>query len=402
MKGRHEKKKQASEEYTGPRCPKCRAPVPAGASRCTRCNTLLDPDTGQVRDKLTEADMVELVDASRRARTKGIVKTVIGILIMLLAVLLAEDKEGGLLYSAGVIVAVIGGGVAPAEAETGGQSVTRETLAALLWLRVGSPVAGADLSTFSDADSISGENRTAMAWAVSQGLLAGYGNGTLGPDGILTRAQAATVVMRLHQAVLSEGGLALPNASQPTPVQWERQFTVVIDPGHGGRQPGAYYSGASEKEINLSVALKLENLLTARGYQVVMTRSDDTGIGLYERAELANASGADLFVSLHSNAMVNAPNFQGILTYHYPSDSSGAELAQSIQTAVCQATGGADRGVRSADFVVLRETDMSAALVEMGYMSSPGELERLLDTSYQDKLVQGIAEGIAQYLGAPE
>ena len=178
--------------------------------------------------------------------------------------------------------------------------------------------------------------------------------------------------MRLHQAVLSEGGLALPNASQPTPVQWERQFTVVIDPGHGRRQPGAHYSGVSEKEINLSVALKLENLLTARGYQVVMTRSDDTGIGLYERAELANASGADLFVSLHSNAMVNAPNFQGILTYHYPSDSSGAELAQSIQTAVCQATGGADRGVRSADFVVLRETDMSAALVEMGYMSSPG------------------------------
>lgn len=70
------KKKQASEEYTGPRCPKCRAPVPAGASRCTRCNTLLDPDTGQVCDKLTDADMVELVDASRRARTKGIVKTV--------------------------------------------------------------------------------------------------------------------------------------------------------------------------------------------------------------------------------------------------------------------------------------------------------------------------------------
>ena len=84
--------------------------MPAGASRCTRCNTLLDPDTGQVRDKLTEADMVELVDASRRARTKGIVKTVIGILIMLLALLLAEDKEGGLLYSVGVIVAVIGGG----------------------------------------------------------------------------------------------------------------------------------------------------------------------------------------------------------------------------------------------------------------------------------------------------
>lgn len=89
-------RKQTSEEHTGLRCPQCRAPVPAGASRCTRCNTLLDPDTGQACHKLTEADMVELLDASRRARTKGIVKTVIGILIMLLAFLLAEDKEGGL------------------------------------------------------------------------------------------------------------------------------------------------------------------------------------------------------------------------------------------------------------------------------------------------------------------
>ena len=66
------KKKQASEEYTGLRCPKCRAPVPAGAGRCTRCNTLLDPDTGQARTRLTDVDMLELVEASRRARTKGI------------------------------------------------------------------------------------------------------------------------------------------------------------------------------------------------------------------------------------------------------------------------------------------------------------------------------------------
>ena len=105
------KKKQASEEYTGLRCPKCRAPVPAGAGRCTRCNTLLDPDTGQARTRLTDVDMLELVEASRRARTKGIVKTVIGLLIMALAILLMGDTDGGFLYSAGVVVIVIGGGV---------------------------------------------------------------------------------------------------------------------------------------------------------------------------------------------------------------------------------------------------------------------------------------------------
>ena len=105
------KKKQASEEYTGLRCPKCRAPVPAGAGRCTRCNTLLDPDTGQARTRLTDVDMLELVEASRRARTKGIAKTEAGILIMLVALMLLGDTEGSFLYSVGVIIIVIGGGV---------------------------------------------------------------------------------------------------------------------------------------------------------------------------------------------------------------------------------------------------------------------------------------------------
>ena len=105
------KKKQASEEYTGLRCPKCRAPVPAGAGRCTRCNTLLDPDTGQARTRLTDVDMLELVEASRRARTKGLAKTAAGILIMLVALMLLGDTEGSFLYSVGVIIIVIGGGV---------------------------------------------------------------------------------------------------------------------------------------------------------------------------------------------------------------------------------------------------------------------------------------------------
>ena len=86
--------------------------------------------------------------------------------------------------------------IEPAEAGAGGQSVTREELAALLWVRAGSPAAEADLSAFSDAGAIRGENRTAVAWAVSRGLLAGYGNGALGPGGILTRAQAATPAPR--------------------------------------------------------------------------------------------------------------------------------------------------------------------------------------------------------------
>ena len=197
--------------------------------------------------------------------------------------------------------------------------------------------------------------------------------------------------------------LSRPNgetAFVPTAPLQPETFTVVIDPGHGGDRPGAHYEGVDEKDIDLSVSLKLEALLKGLGYQVVMTRSTDVEIGLYERADLANAAEADLFVSIHSNAAEDRPDYQGIYTYYHPTSSRGARLAQAIQTPLCQITGGIDRGIRSADFVVLRETDMCAVLVEMGFMSSPEELDRLLDDAYQDKLAQGIAQGIVRYLNA--
>lgn len=177
-------------------------------------------------------------------------------------------------------------------------------------------------------------------------------------------------------------------------------FLVAIDPGHGGSYSGAHYEGVSEKEIDLAVSLKLEALLESLGYQVVMTRSTDVAMELDERADLANAAGADLFVSIHSNAADGWPDYQGIFTYYHPSSSLGAILAQAVQTPLCQITGGIDRGIQSADFVVLRETDMCAVLVEMGFMSNSQELNRLLDGAYQDKLAQGIAQGIIRYLNA--
>ena len=118
---------------------------------------------------------------------------------------------------------------------------------------------------------------------------------------------------------------------------------------------------------------------------------------LYDRSDFANEAEADLFVSIHSNASATNTDFQGIFTYHHPSSNRGARLAQTIQTPLAQITGGIDRGILSNDYVVLRETDMCAALVEMGFMSNHEELMRLIDDSYQDKLAQGIAEGIVRY-----
>ncbi|MDB7815640.1 N-acetylmuramoyl-L-alanine amidase family protein [Intestinimonas butyriciproducens] len=176
--------------------------------------------------------------------------------------------------------------------------------------------------------------------------------------------------------------------------------TIVIDPGHGGSRPGARYEGIAEKDINLAVSKKLETLLKNHGYNVVMTRSTDVDVGLYERADIANAVNADLFVSIHSNAAENRPDYQGIYTYYHPSSRRGARLAQAIQTPLCRMTGGIDRGIKDADFVVIRETQMCAVLVEMGFMTNHEELMNLIDDSYQDKLAQGISEGIVSYLNS--
>ncbi len=183
----------------------------------------------------------------------------------------------------------------------------------------------------------------------------------------------------------------------PVPID-PGKSTIVIDPGHGGVRPGAIYEDIKEKTINLAVSKKLEVLLREMGYNVVMTRYDDTDIGLYERADVANAVNADLFVSLHSNAAVNSPDYTGIYTYYHPTSRRGARLAEAIQGPITAATGAIDRGIRSADFVVIRETEMCAVLVEMGFMTNHGELMNLVDDSYQDKLAQGVAEGIVNYL----
>ena len=182
-----------------------------------------------------------------------------------------------------------------------------------------------------------------------------------------------------------------------TPLNPSRK-TIVLDPGHGGTADGAKYEGIAEKAINLSVALKLEKILKNYGYNVVMTRSADATVGLYRRADIANAVDADIFVSLHSNASETNLQARGIYTYHHHTSKRGARLAAAIQSPVTKLTGAQDRGIESADFVVLRETDMCAVLVEMGFMSTHEELMLLINDSYQDKLALGISEGIVQYL----
>ena len=174
---------------------------------------------------------------------------------------------------------------------------------------------------------------------------------------------------------------------------------VVLDAGHGGALTGALYEGIKEKDLNLSVTKKVAALLIKHGYNVIMTRSDDTNIGLNERANIANAVKADIFVSIHSNANEDS-SIYGLSTYYFPESRRGSLLAQAIQTAAADATGAKDRGILSANFAVLRETNMAAALVEMGFMTNHDELMLLADEDYQDQMAQGIADGIVRYLNS--
>lgn len=172
---------------------------------------------------------------------------------------------------------------------------------------------------------------------------------------------------------------------------------VVLDPGHGGTAPGAVYGGAAEKDLNLAIASQAAELLEAAGVRVLMTRTGDWDMGLYDRTALANSQGADLFVSVHCNASLTNPEAMGIYTAYAGED--GRLLAETLRRTVMESSGAGDMGTEiRPNLAVLRTSEMPAALVECGYMSTPDELALLLQPDYQSKLARGIADGVLAYL----
>lgn len=174
---------------------------------------------------------------------------------------------------------------------------------------------------------------------------------------------------------------------------------VVLDPGHGGSAAGAEYGGVKEKDLTLSIALRTAKLLEDSGITVLMTRGDDRDVGLYERTGLANGQGAGLFVSVHCNASLDNDAALGVYTCAYSQESAGWQLAETLYHTMQEAAGAPAFGMEPRpDLAVLRTSEMPAALVECGFMSTPAELALLAQPEYQDKLARGIAEGILAYL----
>ncbi|MFM7381800.1 MAG: N-acetylmuramoyl-L-alanine amidase [Microcystaceae cyanobacterium] len=186
----------------------------------------------------------------------------------------------------------------------------------------------------------------------------------------------------------------------PVPVRPTRSrqaVTVVIDPGHGGRDPGAIgLRGQQEKVIVLAIARAVARELEAQGINVVMTREDDRFISLKGRVVKAESVKADIFVSIHANAIGRGrSHISGLETYHY---QSGASLARSIHRSILNRVAVRDRGVRRARFYVLRKTSMPSTLVEVGFVTGAEDNRKLANPQYRQRMAEAIAAGIMNYL----
>ncbi|CAK7023179.1 N-acetylmuramoyl-L-alanine amidase [Tissierella sp.] len=175
---------------------------------------------------------------------------------------------------------------------------------------------------------------------------------------------------------------------------------VFLDAGHGGKDPGALGNSLREKDINLSVALKVGEILKRYNIDVLYSRTTDIFIELSERATMANKANADIFISIHCNADESV-NAKGVETYSYPSSSKGTTLAKYIQDSILQnKVYTLDRGIKIANFAVLRQSIMPSALIELGFITNIEDCKIL--RSKQDELALAISKGVLNNLGIKE
>ncbi|WP_046176574.1 N-acetylmuramoyl-L-alanine amidase CwlD [Domibacillus indicus] len=189
-------------------------------------------------------------------------------------------------------------------------------------------------------------------------------------------------------------------------------ITVMIDPGHGGLDGGAGSEPALEKDIALSVSEKLREFLNGQGAVVLMTREEDTDLAreetksirtrktedLKKRKKLINESKADLFISIHLNA-IPAEQWRGAQTFYSPHITENKEIASAIQKELKGNLGNTDRQPAEIGHVyILKEADVPGALVEIGFLSNPAERRLLESPDYQEKTAASISRGILRYL----
>ena len=179
-----------------------------------------------------------------------------------------------------------------------------------------------------------------------------------------------------------------------------RSGLIVIDAGHGGMDSGTFNGDILEKNINLEIALKVNEELISRGYTVFMTRSDDTYVGLQKRADLANAQENVLaMVSIHQNAVDSQKDqCYGVEAWTYDREGCG-EFAQYLVDEICEATGAKNRGYAfKKNLVVTSKTTMPSVLIECGFISNDEECTKLASDDYQQLIACAIADATDRFI----
>jgi len=213
-----------------------------------------------------------------------------------------------------------------------------------------------------------------------------------------------------------------PILSPPRNLTGRKLKHIVIDPGHGGKDPGNQEGRRQEKQFTLLFANELKALLTKAGFSVSLTRTRDSSIDLPERPLVARRRGADLLLSIHFNSAdgPGGANVKGAETFcmtpvrasstNARGEGSGAGayqgnrndaknmlLAYQIQKAITEKAGAEDRGVKRARFWVLRDAEMPAALIEAGFMTNPSDARRIYEAPLRRQTAQAIVDGVLAY-----
>jgi len=215
-------------------------------------------------------------------------------------------------------------------------------------------------------------------------------------DGIFAVLFAVAIMWSLGQAYFAE---SVPVFAMPV-----SRKVVWIDAGHGAFDPGKVAGSVEEKDINLSIALKLQGFLESGGATVFMTRLDDAALSstkqgdMYTRRVMANASEADIFVSIHQNSFPNQ-NVHGAQVFYFNTSDNSRRLAEHIQQQVKEFVGTNKRlQVRpNENYYVLRQTVMPAVIVECGFLTNPSDKGKLIREDYQERMAWGIYLGIVKY-----
>lgn len=190
---------------------------------------------------------------------------------------------------------------------------------------------------------------------------------------------------------------------------------IAVDPGHGGIDPGSKgRTGVTEEEITLAVSQKLKDVLTGAGAIVVMTRESDVDLSdpdggrlitrkrqdLSRRLALAEENNADIYLSVHVNCFRSGPKEHGAQVFYQPGSEEGKKLAESLQFEMARVLGNTTRKAKAVDYYATRNSKIPAAIVEVGFISNPGEEKLMCDPEYQRKLAYAMYCGLVKYFAA--